>query len=71
MGSDAKPREKPLLFRSQGIQAVIEIDGAISRQHLLEIRLHGAFALTNLLGPAFFGSLPIFGGNLGRINQRL
>lgn len=61
----------PLLLRSHRIQAVVEIDGPISRQHLLHIRFQGAFALTDLLGAALLGLLTIFGSNLAGIDESL
>src|SRR5690349_13958935 len=50
---------------------MVEKVGAISGQHFREIGLEPAFALPNLLGAAFFGSLPVFGRNLVGIDQGL
>ncbi|AHY50403.1 hypothetical protein BJS_08999 [Bradyrhizobium japonicum SEMIA 5079] len=48
---------QPLLLDRQRVQAMVEIDGAIPGQHLVEIRLQRAFALPHLLGPALLGRL--------------
>lgn len=50
---------------------MVEKGGAIPGQHLLEVRLHRAFALAQLLGPALLGRLAEFGSNLVGIDQRL
>ncbi|KYG99514.1 hypothetical protein SE91_14295 [Bradyrhizobium sp. DOA1] len=43
---------------------MIEIGGAIPGQHFREIRLHRAFALAQLFGPALLRCLAIFGATL-------
>lgn len=61
----------PLLFRGHRAQTVVEIRGPISRQHLLQIRLEGAFALTDLLGAALLGCFAVFVRHLAGIDEGL
>src|SRR3954462_4729337 len=60
-----------LLLGRYRVQAMVEIDGAIPGQHLLEICLERAFALPHLLGPPLLGRLAIFGSNLVGIDEGL
>ncbi|OKO78761.1 hypothetical protein AC629_29990 [Bradyrhizobium sp. NAS80.1] len=61
----------PLLLGYERGQAMVEVVGAISGEHLVQIRLQSAFALSQLLGPALFSGYPEFGGDLVGVNQRL
>src|SRR3954454_6658868 len=60
-----------LLLGRYRVQAMVEIDGAIPGQHLLEIRLQRTFALPHLLGPPLLCRLAIFGCNLVGIDESL
>ena len=60
-----------LLLGGHRIQAAIDKLGPIARQHLHQIRLLGAFALTDLFGAALFGGLAVFGRNFAGIDERL
>src|SRR3954454_11721680 len=60
-----------LLLGRYRVQAMVEVDGAIPGQHLIEIRLQRAFALPHLLGPPLLGRLAIFGSNLVGIDEGL
>jgi hypothetical protein len=53
---------QPLLLGRHHVQAMVEKGGAIPGQHLLQIRLHRAFALPQLLGAARFSAASRYSG---------
>src|SRR3954469_6601029 len=55
-------RSERLLLGRECLEAMIEVDGAIPGQNLLQIGLEGTFALSQLLGPALLGRLAVFRG---------
>jgi hypothetical protein len=60
-----------LLLGSHGVQASIEVGGAIARQNLVLIRSPGALTLPELFGSPLLGSLAVFGSDLGGVHEPL